>query len=123
MSHESPIIQEDFSALLELIEHDTMRDVVGMLVAAVPQRLEAMRQGLASDDLSVTATACHTLRSGCGQLGARTLEALCAACEQAAKRGEREPLAALVGEIEAESRRVVEWFAQQGWIAPHPGEN
>ena len=66
---DAPVVQADFDALLELLDRDTMREIVAMYVESCPQRIAAMHGGLAMGDLVTVATAFHTMRSGCGQLG------------------------------------------------------
>ncbi|MHB1312867.1 MAG: Hpt domain-containing protein [Gemmatimonadaceae bacterium] len=113
---DGPVIQADFDALLELLDRDTMREIIVIFVESCPQRVGIMHAGLAAGDLVAVATAFHTLRSGCGQLGARQLEELCALGERAAKAGSTQDASALLAQVEAELARVLGWFRAQGWI-------
>ncbi len=116
MTLDTPIDQPEFNALLELIDHGTMREVVAIFAASCPERLLAMRDSLAAGDLPAVATTYHTMRSGCGQLGARDLEDLCALGEQAAKAGRADEATRLLETVEAETARVLAWFRAQGWM-------
>lgn len=116
MSDTLPVQSDDFDALLELLEEETMRDVIALFVASAPTRLESARAGLESGDAARTATAFHTLRSGCGQLGARRLEALCAAGEHAAKHGDVAGAGERLREAHVEYSRCLEWFQAHGWL-------
>lgn len=109
-------MQADFDALLELLERDTMREIIAMFVESCPQRIRAMHGGLAAGDLAAVATAFHTMRSGCGQLGARELEELCALGERSAKAGSAPDAGALLARVEAELALVIGWFRAQGWM-------
>jgi HPt (histidine-containing phosphotransfer) domain-containing protein len=111
----SPVVADDFNALLELLDRDTMRDVIQLFLAAAPTRLETARQAVATGDAGVAATALHTMRSGCGQLGARRLEELCATGEREAKHGDLAAVNTRLGEIDAEYARCLEWFRANGW--------
>lgn len=116
MNDSSPVQVIDFNALLELLDESTMRDVVALFVASAPSRLTSAREGLATGDTSRAATALHTLRSGCGQLGARRLEELCAAGEQMAKHGDIAAALARLSDVLLEYDRCLEWFRTNGWL-------
>jgi HPt (histidine-containing phosphotransfer) domain-containing protein len=116
MPHSSPVEAADFDALLELLDADTMREVVHMFAASAPERLLTAERGLADGNAAVVATAFHTLRSGCGQLGARHLEELCANAERLAKHGDlgasRDQLLAVRSELD----RCLGWFRERAWL-------
>lgn len=116
MNDSSPVQADDFDALLELLDEQTMRNVVALFVASTPARLTSAREGLASGDTARAVTAFHTLRSGCGQLGARRLEELCASGEQLAKHGDIAAATAWLGDVLAEYDRCLEWFRTHGWL-------
>ncbi|MBI5600401.1 MAG: Hpt domain-containing protein [Gemmatimonadetes bacterium] len=116
MNDPEPVQASDFDALLELLDAQTMRDVVALFVAAAPTRLASVRDGLAAGDTARAATAFHTLRSSCGQLGARHLEELCAAGEQMAKRGDMAAASAQLRVVLDEYERCVAWFRSHGWL-------
>ena len=116
MTPESPIEQAEFEALLELLERDTMREVVAMFARSAPERLRLARDGISSGEAPVVVTAFHTMRSGCGQLGGRVLEALCADAERAAKTGDLRRAGVLLDEVALELERCLDWFRQHGWV-------
>lgn len=116
MNVPSPVAEDDFNALLELLDKDTMRDVVGIFIASAPERLASARRGLAAGDGTIAATAFHAMRSGCGQLGARRLEEMCATGERLSRHGDlagaSERLAAAAEEFE----HCRTWFRTNGWL-------
>ena len=116
MNDSPPVQLDDFEALLELLDEQTMREVVALFVASAPTRLASAREGLASGDTARAATAFHTLRSGCGQLGARRLEELCASGEQLAKHGDIAAASARLTDVLAEYDRCLDWFRTHGWL-------
>lgn len=116
MTPAAPIEQSDFDALLELLDRDTMREVVTIFVGSVPGRMGAARHGIAGGDLPAAATAFHTMRSGCGQLGARRLEQLCADAERTGKAGDVEGTLALLDQVDAELALCLAWFRENGWV-------
>jgi HPt (histidine-containing phosphotransfer) domain-containing protein len=116
MTHAAPIEPYDFDALLELLDRDTMREVVTIFVGSVPGRISVARQGIAGGDFSAAVTAFHTMRSGSGQLGARTLESLCSDAERAAKVGDVEGALTLLDLVEAELALCLAWFHEHGWV-------
>jgi HPt (histidine-containing phosphotransfer) domain-containing protein len=113
-----PIVDEDFNTLLELLGPETMRDVVRLLMDSAPTRFSSARAGLAEGDTVRAATAFHTLRSSCGQLGAKALEQLCIDGERHAKAGDVPSAAAALADAEREFARCVEWFGARGFTAP-----
>ena len=116
MTPAAPIEQSDFDALLELLEQQSMREVVTIFVGSVPERVNVARHGIADGDLRAAATAFHTMRSGCGQLGARRLEELCASAERAAKGGDVAGAASLLASVETELAACLSWFHENGWV-------
>jgi HPt (histidine-containing phosphotransfer) domain-containing protein len=67
------------------------------------QRLE---QGLAQRDATLASRAAHSLKGSSSNLGAHALAKLCAAMEQAAKRGDWDPIPATFAEARTELGRV-----------------
>jgi HPt (histidine-containing phosphotransfer) domain-containing protein len=63
---------------------------------------------VATDDLSAASRAAHTLKGGCGYVGAVRLAELCAAVELAAEFGDAKAAAAGVAAIEAELATLTE---------------
>ena len=116
MNDSPPDQSDDFEALLELLDEQTMREVVALFVASAPTRLASARDGLATGDTARASTAFHTLRSGCGQLGARRLEEMCASGEQLAKHGDVAAASARLSDVLAEYERCLEWFRTHGWL-------
>ncbi len=116
MNDAPAVSDDDFNALLELLDAATMCEVVQLFVSSAPTRFESARSGVASTDGARVATAFHTLRSGCGQLGARRLETMCAHGEREAKHGDLTAAASLLADAEREFARCREWFAAGGWL-------
>jgi HPt (histidine-containing phosphotransfer) domain-containing protein len=116
MTPESPIELADFDALLELLDRGTMREVVTLFAISAPERITVARLGIASGEARVVATAFHTMRSGCGQLGARYLEELCANAERSARAGDLAGAAALLDLAAIELERCLGWFREHRWV-------
>lgn len=116
MTTASPIEQPDFDALLELLDRDTMREVVTLFALSAPERMTVARAGISTGDSRAVATAFHTMRSGGGQLGARHLEELCANAERSAKSGDLAGTAALLDLVALELERCLGWFREHGWV-------
>lgn len=116
MTTATPIEQADLDALLELLDRDTLRDVIRIFASSATERVGAARDGLARGDLRSATTEFHTMRSGCGQLGARHLEALCADAERTAKAGDAEGTAAALELVTTELARCLGWFRERGWV-------
>ena len=116
MTPESPIELADFEALLELLDRDTMREVVTLFAIAAPEHMIVVCRSIASGEARVVATAFHTMRSGCGQLGARHLEELCVNAERSAKAGDLAGTAALLDLAAVELERCLGWFPDHRWV-------
>jgi len=117
MNESPPVQSADFDALLELLDEQTMREVVALFVSSAPTRFASAREALASGEAARAVTAFHTLRSGCGQLGARRLEELCATGEREAKHGDIADASERLSEALAEYDRCLEWFRAHGWLS------
>lgn len=120
-SHDLPlssIVDEDFNVLLELLGQETMRDVVRLLMDSAPTRFASARVGLADGDTVRAATAFHTLRSSCGQLGAKALEQMCVEGERHAKAGDIPKATTALADAEREFARCVDWFGARGFTRP-----
>ncbi len=117
MDETAPVAEDDFNALLDLLDAQTMREVVELFMASAPERLASAHRGLDAGDGVVAATAFHTMRSGCGQLGARQLEALCATAERMAKHGDLAGAAGCLAAAEVEFVRCRAWFESRGWMS------
>lgn len=117
MTHPSPIVQEDFDALSELLDRATMRDVIRLFIDAAPARFDAVAEGTAAGDGAKVAGAFHTMRSTCGQLGAHRLEQYCAEGERAAKQGDFDGARARLADARAELDRCIAWFNDNQWLS------
>jgi HPt (histidine-containing phosphotransfer) domain-containing protein len=115
--HASPIDEAEFDALLELLGRASMRDVITMFAASAPARLAAAAAGVAGSDTPAVVLAFHSLRSGCGQLGARELERACADGERSAKAGNFSEALRQLTTAAVEYTRCVDWFRAHGWLA------
>jgi HPt (histidine-containing phosphotransfer) domain-containing protein len=117
MPQHPPIVTADFDALLELLDHDAMRDVVQLFVASGEQRFAALTAGFEASDAAATAAVFHAMRSAGGQLGAQTLEALCAEGERVSRLGDLATAAVRAGDVAREFDRCRVWFVANGWLS------
>jgi HPt (histidine-containing phosphotransfer) domain-containing protein len=89
--------------LLELFEKGT------------PERVQRMREALASGDAKVVEREAHSLKGSCGALGAVELLELCAELERLARRGDLSDAPARIDGIEASFAAVrLEMIAAYG---------
>src|SRR5256885_15267287 len=63
------------------------REMIALFLAAVPERLQAARDGIRQGDAAVTERALHSLKSSSGQLGAIKMQQLSERGEQLARTG------------------------------------
>jgi HPt (histidine-containing phosphotransfer) domain-containing protein len=116
MTQTPPIESSDFDALLELLDREAMRDVVQMFVGSRSERFAALTAGLDAGDAAATAQVFHAMRSAGGQLGAQTLEALCADGERLSRHGDLAAAAVRASDVAREFDRCHDWFRAHGWL-------
>ena len=85
-------------------------DMITLFLAAVPQRLDAARRGLARGDCHVVEHELHALKSSAAQLGALRMHRLSQQGESLAKAGATEGLGHVLDDLDAEEPRVREWL-------------
>ncbi|MEX2588476.1 MAG: Hpt domain-containing protein [Actinomycetota bacterium] len=79
-----------------------MQRIIDTFFADVPVKLDALRRGLAQNDMDAVGMAAHTLKGGCPYVGAIRLYELCEAVEAAAAAGDPEGAAQGSDRIESE---------------------
>ena len=88
------------------------RDMAALFADAVPARLDEARRGLVVGDHAAVASAMHTLKASCAQLGGVEAAACCAAAERAALDGTApESLAQALAAVDAACAAHVAWLA------------
>jgi len=65
-----------------------VRKMIGLFLEIVPQRLQAIEQGLARGDLAAVEQAAHALKSSAGNLGCAEAQELCERIEGLAAAGQ-----------------------------------
>jgi two-component system sensor histidine kinase/response regulator len=83
-----------------------VRDLIGVFLADLENRLAAMRSSVAAGDATAVAHAAHALKGSCGHFGAKRLLMLCRELETLARAGTTDGAAAMIDAIERESVRV-----------------
>jgi CheY-like chemotaxis protein len=103
----------DLSALEKLRdmrqgESDLVLEVIELFLQETPDRLAALRDGLARSDFPLIARVAHTIRGSAGHVGAKALTALCARVEDKARQSAPFNSAFALSSIEEELERVRE---------------
>lgn len=83
-----------------LLEDEDLRDVVEEFVAALPERIDALKRASETLDWETLATLAHQLKGASGSYGYPDLSALSAAMEQDFRRHEMEGLPAQLQQLE-----------------------
>ena len=87
------------------------RDMAALFADAVPVRLTEARRGLAVGDHAAVASAMHTLKASCAQLGGVEAATCCAAAERAALDGTApESLAHTLAAVDVACAAHVAWL-------------
>ncbi len=103
----------DLSALEKLRDmrqgdSDLVLEVIELFLQETPDRLTALRDGLARSDFPLIARVAHTIRGSAGHVGAKALTALCARVEDKARQSTPFNSAFALSSIEEELERVRE---------------
>ena len=107
---EPPAIDSEAIRHLEAATDDGaefVRELIGVFLADLDNRLGAMRLSAGADDADTIAQAAHALKGSSGHFGANRLVALCRELEQLCRAGSIDAAAeGMISAIEAESVRV-----------------
>jgi HPt (histidine-containing phosphotransfer) domain-containing protein len=76
------------------------QDMIDLFLSYAPAKLADARAGLQSRNLQAVANAVHSLKSGAGNMGARTVQNLAAQIEQLATEDKAETLPSLLQELD-----------------------
>jgi len=87
---------------------DLVQKVVATFLETSPARIANVRAAFVGSDAARLETEAHTLKSSCGQLGARRMEELCEFIEQCGHNRRVDDAALTVPKLEAEFVRVKE---------------
>jgi two-component system, sensor histidine kinase and response regulator len=112
-----PSLDADVLAGLRALEAATepglLQEVLSTFQAAVPERLQALREIGSPGDVRALGPVAHSLKGSCGIVGARRMAARCAALEQAAKAGDAETCARTLAALEHD------WHSALQELAPY----
>ena len=102
-----------YTAALEVIRAlggadapDLLEQIVHLYLGSAPERMAAIRAGLAAADSDMVRAAAHSLKSSSANLGANSLAELCKKLEMAARANALATDAPALPEVEAEYERV-----------------
>lgn len=87
-----------------------LSEMVSLYLAAAPERLNAAREGLASNNVKAVEDALHSLKSSSAQLGAMRMRALCEKGEITARNGSLEHIDQLMRALDDEFPRIQSWL-------------
>lgn len=101
-----PDVLQMLADLQEPGEPDLLRELVTLFLRDTPERLAALEDALAVDDLPTAARAAHSLKGSAANLGAADLQALASTAETHARAGDRQATEADLVQLGAEFGRV-----------------
>jgi HPt (histidine-containing phosphotransfer) domain-containing protein len=87
--------------------------IVAAFLTDAPEKVHKLRQGLEAGDAPAMSMTAHTLKGGCGYVGARRLAKLCEQVERAAESGDLNQAEASVAAIEVELVTLTEALKQE----------
>ncbi len=87
---------------------DVLIDVIGIFLDSSPQKLDSIKTALEASDSAELIKLSHGLKGETGSVGAKKLNSVAAAMEQAARRGELDEARGLLPELEQELEKATE---------------
>ena len=96
----------DLRDLQEEGEPDLLKELMELFLVDVPLQLALLRKALDAGDVSSLERSAHTLRGSCSNMGARSMEALCAELEETLRSGGLGAAPQLISRLEEEFGRT-----------------
>jgi CheY-like chemotaxis protein/HPt (histidine-containing phosphotransfer) domain-containing protein len=87
-------------------EPDVVLELIGIFLHEVPRRLSGLQESIAQRDCRRIEELAHSLKGSCGNLGARTMAALCGSLEKEGEKGLLGDTGLLLAQVQAEFVRV-----------------
>lgn len=87
--------------------------MIDIFLAKTPERIEAARTALRTDDMPALELAVHSMKSSAAQLGGAQLQRTAAAAEHAVPTGDRGALAVYLDAIETQFAELRIWLEQE----------
>jgi HPt (histidine-containing phosphotransfer) domain-containing protein len=111
----SPLIDTDSLARLEQdVGPQVVSRIIEMFLEQGPDRLQAVRDGVGSADLSRVAEALHLIKSSAGMLGAAALSEVAERAEQLAREGHAADVASLMDSLESVFEQTTAFLRRRG---------
>ncbi len=103
----------DLEALKEMVygDDEALREIAGLFLEDVQERLEALEHALEADDLDRARREAHTLKGASGNFRAARLRDLSAELEQLARQGRSQEARARLPDLKTEVERVTAWLS------------
>ena len=105
---QGPAVDKGAINTLRQFGDELVQKVTKTFLDTSPTRIAAIRAAFVASDAAKIETEAHTLKSSCGQLGARKMEDLCGQAEQFGHQRRVDAVGAIVTQLEAEFKRVEE---------------
>jgi HPt (histidine-containing phosphotransfer) domain-containing protein len=106
----SPTDAEALARLRRFGGDKLLHEMIGLYLAAAPERLSAAKAGVANGDRPAAELALHSLKSSSAQLGATRVGKLSEQGENIARSGTLDGIAEIIVEMEAELARATTWL-------------
>lgn len=87
---------------------DVLKDVIDIFLESSPEKLACIKQAAGSGELTVLTKCAHGMKGESGSVGARIVNRLAAAIEQAARKDDIEGVRCLIPELETELQRAAD---------------
>jgi len=107
----------DLSATLRAVEGDKalLTELATLFLNDCPQRLDELRQAVASDDAARTERAAHGLKGAVANFGAEAAYALAAELEAMGRRGDLAGARSVLPRLDQEVGRLIARLVAAGW--------
>jgi HPt (histidine-containing phosphotransfer) domain-containing protein len=87
-------------------EPDLLKELTELFLADVPLQIAVLRKVVEAGDIPSVERIAHTLKGSCGNMGARTMEAICAELEETVRSGDLSAAQELISSLEEEFGRA-----------------
>jgi histidine phosphotransfer protein HptB len=116
-SAQTPIDPEKLDELIDLFgDRDEVKDLFDEFFKEIPQRIESLRTGVASNTAEPINQAAHALKGSSASLGAMQVQDAAFDLEQCARNQEFGPMADHLSRLELELANLRAWLTSQGLL-------
>ena len=97
-------------------DKELLAELVAVFLEDLPERTEALRAAVETEDAQGTERAAHSLKGAVASLGGETARALAYELEQMGRAGRLAGVGLLFAELEGELGRIARFLSEPSWL-------